>query len=518
MKDLFKVYYDIAEYLECPAVVREKEILAKKITESDKTVVVVTGMRSSGKTVVINEMVGYEVREPGNRDENEKPLRVSFEPIEKDDRYECILVVDHEWNELDAVIYEFREEQMLADGSLTENAWMSDKVFFVISATAPFNIDEINFLKALGNVNCQIIVNGISIVKEQDRSKVKEYISKINTSLGLPTPLYLEDGVNFSKMVRSSLPAYDELKENRSHKLTVLTGELETLLENELESRKNAYDERKNDPRDALNSRRLISNCQTLQLDALEYCNKAKKKAINGLNESLPSMIDSVLKDSNLNDLDEIEQCARKKFNQKTLKAIKLVRDSYFSAVNTIESSASILGLPGWDKELAENLKTVFPNISGIPVECNPVIGSVGKKSDSAVMTESSKILLGTGLIAGGFAIAPLPTLVSISGAIASTGVGGSMFLKKRYEEKEHDLRIALKTAFSEGEAQVKQLISETADTCYGRIVSALKNSESIVAQSHHNDHDTENENRKNKLDEAARLLKYIKENGQKEN
>ena len=59
--DGFQELYSIAEILDSAPYVEKARRTADAIEKQEKTVVAVTGMRSSGKTTVINRMLGREV-------------------------------------------------------------------------------------------------------------------------------------------------------------------------------------------------------------------------------------------------------------------------------------------------------------------------------------------------------------------------------------------------------------------------------------------------------------------------
>ena len=57
------------------------------------------------------------------------------------------------------------------------------------------------------------------------------------------------------------------------------------------------------------------------------------------------------------------------------------------------------------------------------------------------------------------------------------------MYLKKRQEEKLKSIETRLKEIFASGAANIKNLIAESADYCYGKITEFIQSSEEQLAE-----------------------------------
>lgn len=526
--DVLKKYYPLAEKLNCMPYIYEMEQKATQILDQEKTVVVVTGMRRSGKTTAINMMVGSEVWESGAGDDDEKPLRVSFEPMEENNNYQCISAMNHEWRERDAVILELREEYLIKDGVLADELMSADKIFFLISAMAPFNIDEVKLLKKMKGLNCQILVNGIEHIRESEREKVKGYISKINNSLGLTEEIYVDntDG-NFGKKVRDALPSYDEQKVLRDERVKLLANDVINCLEiklNKMIEQNKEREKQRHSEQETLDSevRRMQSSIYTLCTDVKEYKENAIQKAIAMLNGTSASMAEKVIQKSDINSATDIQAQMIHIMEKKNAEIQEVLKKGYLENLKNINSAAILLGLPGWDNEVYHELEKNFPEIKksvnnnktaapytefGQPIESNPLLQKVSEKMSE----ESSKILIGTGVATVGFLVAPIPEIVSIVGGATAAGVGGNMYFKKRQEEKKHELKVCLKKAFAENNNFIKAQIRETVDCSYKKIIEELKKCEDLIMK--RNKKEPSDKNLDVDIEKAILLLQDLKQN-----
>lgn len=475
----FKEMYQAAEAAGCMSFVKKMETLASSLAAQDVTNVVVTGMRSSGKTTFINRIVGSEVWEPGNMDDDEKPLRVCFEQMEEDERFQCIMAANREWYGQGAVIYELRQEDILPEGSLAEEMYLADVVYFMISANAPFNIDEVNFLKAMSPLDCRVVVNGIQYIREDEKQKVLDYISKINGSLGLPPVIVPQDGEDIGKIIRNSIPGYIEQKEFRDKRMRSLADHTLDQLEKSVKDEINRNASfRKSAEQDAVSSAdtgRIKADSYTLRMDVEDCRLKAAKSVMDGMDAHLESMVRNAAKAVRQSgSYAEVQKIVEKEYDSAAQSAVEKLRDIFLADLQKINRSALLLALPGWDDGVVSELGNYAPRYayqkspqgaSKVSVRMDAVSAGRGILS-----LESTKVLLGTGLVVGGFALAPLPTIVSWAGGVAAAGIGGASFMKKRQEENEAALAGNLKRAFGEGLKNIGSLVRESADFSYGKI------------------------------------------------
>lgn len=514
--DGFQELYSIAEILDSAPYVEKARRTADAIEKQEKTVVAVTGMRSSGKTTVINRMLGREVWEPGNMDDDEKPLRICFEPMEDDERYQCILAVNHEWNSREAVIYELREEDIVQDDALTDVILAADKVLFLVSATAPFNMNEIALLKKMRVLDCQVVVNGIDAVKEEERQNVIDYIAKRNNSLNLPPIIIMEGSEEeFGKKIRNILPSYMEQKESREKRRNAIIKNTVDGLGQILNLKAAEYEKDKLSKegilREKHNFERMKANCYTLRMDVEEYKQKAKKAAQEGLAYAVSDMTANAMKKVAEASQANIDRIVEQEYKKKAVSVMEILQKCYVNDVKKVNSDASLLGLPGWDAETIKVLERYSPLSAKMerPKRFSEK-GNLDQGQSVSMGQESSKILIGTGLIVGGFFLAPLPSMVALAGGVISAGVGGNMYLKKRQEEKLKSIETRLKEIFASGAANIKNLIAESADYCYGKITEFIQSSEEQLAEPKEDAADDgEMEKR---LEKASELLRAVKE------
>jgi len=495
----FQNLYPVAELLDCMPYVEQMEKTASAIESQRKTVVVVTGMRSSGKTTAVNRMVGSEVREPGNMDDEEKPLRVSFEPMGDDERYQCVLMANREWNSRDALIFEFREENICQESQLTEEIMAADKVFFLISATAPFNRSEVSLLKKMKTLDCQVIVNGIDNVKESDRQQVMDYIAKINDSLDLPSALYMEESdADFGRKIRNALPGYEEQEEKRRKRIDSIV-QSTVLRLNEILKKQTAELEKKKDREaDDFRIKKVKADCYTIRMDIEDCKGKAIRKVADSLDGAVSAMVAAIARKYADEPMEKIQKAAEKEYENKAVSAISVLQECCEKDLQKVKANAALLGIPNLDITECDLRKHLM---------ADPKKRMEKVKDASAQSQNSTKILIGTAVIAGGFLLAPIPTIANIAGAAVSAGVGGNMYIKEKKEEKEKGLEASLKAAFSSGMENIKGLVTEQADLGYGEITKALQKSENEFVQALALQAD---DGTAEKLKRAAELLKDL--------
>lgn len=468
----------VAKEVECVDFVNKMEALSNGLKSQELTKVAVTGLRNSGKTTFINDIVGSEVREPGNMDDAEKPLRVCFEPMNEDDRYQCIMVANHEWHDLGVVLYEFRQEDFIEENVLVEDMYSIDMVFFMISATAPFNIDEINFLKAMPFLNRQVVVNGIDYVKDAERQKVINYIVKINDSLGLPPVIVLRSGQDKGRMVRNTIPGYVELKENRDarqHHVFLYTLDK---LEDKIKRRISENDEmmKLSSARASQMSaeiKRIKADCYTIRMDIDNYKKNAVTRISEDMGSKLEAMVLEVTRAKGKSDSNEkIQKLAEDEYHKAAKYAVDSLQEAFLADVNKADASIRLLAISGWNEDIMEELKAYAPQYTYDKPKFDPTLEPAYQGTSG--ITESIKVLIGTGLVVGGFVLAPLPSVVSWAGGIAAAGIGGASYVKKRQAENETAFSNGMKEAFREGINSINKLVRESAEYSYGKINELL--------------------------------------------
>lgn len=186
------------------------------------------GENKSGKTTLINGVVGAQIREPSLLDQNEKPLRVAFEQMDADARFDCITTFSREWNDESALIFEMRNSHAFeADGRHSALLNEMDCAVYVLSALAPFTKRDVDALTALQSIPVQVVVTHMdeAVGTPEQIDRLKEYIRQNCAKCGAGEPLYVvdENYAELSAAIRRFLPAPDRLAQLRqAHSKAIL--------------------------------------------------------------------------------------------------------------------------------------------------------------------------------------------------------------------------------------------------------------------------------------------------------
>lgn len=503
--------YEAAALINQTALVEKTTALIEFIRKQDFTHIAVTGAGNSGKTTFINEIIGREVWEPGTLDEDEKPLRISFEPLQEDENFNCLFVSNPPWHDLKVILYELRENILFSDNVLSEDMYSLDMVFLVISAMSPFGKDDVETLKALAPLKRQVVVNGMQKVAEVDREKVLNYISKINDSLNLPPVIILESGSSFGKAVRNLVPSYVELQELREKKCRNLFKKmldtLELTVRNEIENLTKT--QQQSAITLSIQNDGLSSGCYTLRMDVEDY-KKAAIEAVTGkLSSRRENLIDEILKAAKqTKDSKKIQSAAEEKYKALSDAALEALEKIFLEDLKKTDSAARLLGVPKWTSDTFNRLAKFSPQniLDQISLE-KLTVRSSSKKN-------TTPLLVGSGLVAGGLTLAPLltptlaplPPLVSIGGAVVALGYGiaSHMQNKKRKTREEQN---ALDDAIRQAIDNIKDFARNIAAISYGKISSQILLGEQCLS----NPPTTKNESRLAELNAILNAFNQMK-------
>lgn len=508
----FKKLREAAAVVNQETLVDKTAALIEFIRQQEFANIAVTGARNIGKTTFINESIGREVWEPGTFAEDEKPLRISFEPLPEDEKFNCLFVSDPSWRPLKSIIYEVRMDTLLSADALSYDIYKLDMVFFLISATAPFGKDDVDALKALAPLKRQVIVNGMHHIKDADRDKILNYISNVNASLELPPVIILESGKNFGKTIRNVIPAYTELKNLRDEKCRDLVKKmfdtLEDAVNNEIETAKTTEQQLI----ETLSSQNdvLRSGCHTLRNDVGVY----KKKAIEKVTKNLPSRRKSLINEilnaaKQMKDSDKIQSAAEEKYKALSNEAIEDLERSFINDLRNVDSAAKLLEVPQWSEDTFEQLKTFSPQNILNQIKLKKLdVKSSSKGSDM-------KLFISSGLVAGGFtlapilapSLAPLPPVVSVGGAVVALGyaiVSHMNNKKSKTQDEFDDVDDAIRQAIS----NIKDFVNNIANISYNKIIEQILQGEESLK----NSTSEKSESRLAELNDILNTLNQMKE------
>lgn len=454
--DLNSELKTLAEQAGCLEVAAEAERKTALLMQQNHTNVVVTGDRGSGKTRFINHLVGFEVWEEGRMDDEEKPLRVAFEPLPEDERYHCLTAANRQWYGEAAILYEFREEAILRDGIQTENLDNMDVVLYLISARAPFNINQVKALRALAPLKRYVVLTGLETVAPKDQQQVLEYVNRFIGSLDLPPAIIWREDTNqdLGREVRNLLPAYQELQQlRRQHAeyhsrnaAAQIRGQAQAELDNNSAQREKAAVNQEQSAADMNRERRewvnLLNELREMQLHA-------QNTVTAHLDQDCARVTARILESGRSQGFSEPWRKNAPAQLENELRKLAQTRgdrawEIYCKDIQDIADSAKALRLTRYQeadfRRLGEALHRkhsggefwVFPN----PTLENP---------EASVGSGKTKVLLGTGAAVGFFTLAPFSLAMSMIGIVGSVGVGAAYYKKISDEEFQAALEAGMK-------------------------------------------------------------------------
>lgn len=201
-------YYElmeIAEKVECIDELEKVKEIIKNISERSETGVFITGDCNSGKTTILNRIVGKKIKDPSVLWEKSKPLRVAFRISEEDVRFECHTIMNKVWNTEDVFLYEVSIEEALQFMNL------ADVIYYVVSAIIPFTKEDVAALKSLSCLKVKVVLNKTDLLDEDSKEKVIEYANRFSENLGFGSVLVVDDDwESVEKAFRYALPTFFE--------------------------------------------------------------------------------------------------------------------------------------------------------------------------------------------------------------------------------------------------------------------------------------------------------------------
>ena len=503
---------DVAAIVNQEALVDKTMAIVQLIQQQELAHIVVTGARNSGKTTFINESIGREVWEPSTFNEDEKPLRISFETLPEDENFNCLFVSNPSWRPLKSILYEMRLNLLFNDATLSDEMYKFDMVFFIISATSPFGKDDVDAIKALAPLKRQVVVNGMHHVKDDDRDKILNYIDKINSSLELPPVIILESGKIFGQTVRNLIPAYDELQNLREKKCLGLFRKMFDILEqtvrNEIETKTEMKQQSLKDI--SIQNDELRSSCYTLRTDVGYYKNVAIETVTGKLSSRRENLINEIftaakqMKDSN-----KIQSAAEEKYKALSIATVEALEKLFIEDLRKIDSSARLLGVPQWTDDTFNQLQNFSPQNILNQIELEKLtVRSSSTGSDAP-------LLIGSGIVAGGLTLAPIlvphlapfPPVIGVGGAVAALGYAIVSHMNNKKKKTREELN-AVDDAIRQAIDNIKDFANNIANISYGKIREQISLGEDFLS----NPPTVKNESELSQLHDILNAFNQMKE------
>ena len=203
---------------------------AEAMLNRNYTRVGIIGEPNSGKTTLINGIVGQEVREASIVPSEAPPMRVVFERMDDDRRFDCRQVFNKEWNSADVMIYEMKGGMSHDQDGLSDEL---DMVFYLSFVGRFMTLaDRNNITEALGGIPVQVIATKCDEVAPEHidakrNREMKQFANKACERLRLAPPIFADvnSWPSVSKEMRRLLPTQAELIEMRKkHRDEIMLG------------------------------------------------------------------------------------------------------------------------------------------------------------------------------------------------------------------------------------------------------------------------------------------------------
>ena len=174
----------------------------------------IIGAANCGKSTLINGILHREVRKPSVIPFDGLPLRVVFDRMTDDERFECVHVFQQEWSNADAVLYEFSSEKALKDEQWIDEL---DMLFYLSPLSHFMTAEDKKAVQSFEGIPVQIIATQCDRVAVEDVAKAQEFAIKACERIGLPAPIFSDpdNWQSVSEKMRSALPTTAELIEKR---------------------------------------------------------------------------------------------------------------------------------------------------------------------------------------------------------------------------------------------------------------------------------------------------------------
>lgn len=482
----FQRLEELAQEVGCETTVQKYAEKANALVRQERLKLVVTGMRNSGKTTLINRMLESTVAEESMlSDENEPPLRVDFERMPDDPNYRCVTIINRKWDEQLTILYELHVQNVFQNGMLTAEMDDKDVVLFLISAAAPFNSDEIAILKALAPLHRQVVLGGIDYVDRGSLEKVLEYVNKINNSLDLPPVLVFENKASqdIGHIVRNLLPADEELqKMRRLHcdaLFTQAVAETRQAIETAKQKTAAEMEELAESGQKLIGeATRMQAGWETLLADSRRRQTRAAAEATSDLDVEGRQIVQSIVESGQKAMFSEawahgvgkeVEHIVVGNFERR----IGVLKEMYLRDLQKVSTDAGFLKLDGYVVSDFQALEKNAPDHAAFSPR---IFGMMLGEADGAKKNGGElRILLGTGMAVGVVALSPLPLLVKVLGGATLVAGGSEITRRQVMSEREASVKMALGSWFQTYTTAMEKSLSEAAQLCYTGLLELLQ-------------------------------------------
>ncbi len=473
---------EAAEKIGCADLLKEAEERMRNLKNRKQTGVFIAGGANSGKTTILNGIVGTQLREPGLITEEEKPLKVVFEKQDNEEAFECRLVANRFWNNEDAILYEVKNTDIFQEnkkpGCLLDAA---DTVFYVVSAVMPFSGEDMEVVKALSFLRVKVVLNKMNLLDEDSQKRVEEYVAGICTTLGVGAPIVIQTPAweRIAKEFRAALPTYEERelirKEHgeiiRRETISGMLGKVEEQLSNLRLCYEKDKEEQLEMSIEAQEKQALWGKLRTRMLEQGEELSADVSHNIKAMTAELSEKFGKA----------DTGECEPERYLQrqmeKEMERLAKQQSSYAEgrmkgdSRKMMESAVNLGLVKGFDFNDTEFSALTSIKIYGMQLVVNPESCSDGAEAND----KRNQILAGTAVAIGLFVVLPLPTAVSWAGGIAAAGIGGSAYVRSTKEIRKREWQNMVAEYCKVNLCHLADSLSNSVKKYYRRLADAIK-------------------------------------------
>lgn len=430
---------EIAEKIECIDELEHLKEIVKDVSERSKTGVFITGALKSGKTTILNGIVGRKIKEPSILPEEDHPLRVSFEVMEDDPRFECYVAENKAWNEEDAVLYEVSIDEAL------QFLPLADVIFYVVSALTPFTKEDIEAIKSMSCLKVKVVLSKMDFLDDESKEEVIKYANGISENMGLGSVLIRndDDWEATAKAFRYELPTFSErqlIRDSYSkwmqhHLVKSFQKKAEQMLQKNREMKEKSRQEFLNDD---LEAQEALALWNLVRVQMLEAGEELAKQAIDKIKKETEEIADALFEEGK--SVGFHQKWAEVQLPKHLMRRMKeyletqvpmMEKQMKADSQNMMKRLENLGLVSGFDLNEFD-----FANATNIYVKAHGVdVRSVKLKMREMDFNIPHKAAILMGL----FLICPIPVnIISIAGTLTTAGIGYGIYKreKDRIEEK----------------------------------------------------------------------------------